>query len=153
MSYQVIITYILPLFLIPLSAVITQARFLDFGINANLFIAVISAYVFFIGNRQVFILSSLLGVLILKFKPAFESVSLSLVITIMFIFLMRKILPIFPFVSVILISFMSTALFYLFTNYHFVIDGTYVLFFESLYNSILSVLFYLFLKLIYEEER
>ncbi len=143
----------MPLFLIPFSAFLTQWRWLDFGINPNIFIAMLSAYAFFIDSRQIFILATLIGIIILKFKPVFEIASLGLALVGGLILLMRKALPVFGVVGVGFISAISTFLFYLLTNYNFIISHASILFLESLYNSVLSVAFYLIFKLIYGEER
>ena len=143
----------MPLFLISFSAFLTQWRWLDFGINPNIFIAVLSAYVFFIDSRQIFIFAALIGVVILKFKPVFESASLGLVLAISPIFLTKKVLPVFGVVGVVFISSISTFLFYLLSNYQFIVSRASILFLEILYNGILGVIFYLIFRLIYGEER
>lgn len=91
--------------------------------------------------------------MILKFKPVFESSSLSLCLISAFIFLSKKSLPVFGVVGAGLLSALSTFLFYGFFNYQFIFLHANLLFLESLYNSILSIVLYLILKLIYGEER
>ena len=143
----------MPFFLVIFSAIVMQLRWLDFGLNPNVFIAMLSAYAFFSDSQYIFTLATLVGIAILKYKPEFEGASFSLILISLFIFLSRKILPIFSVVVVGFIAVISTVLFYGLSNYHIIILHTKLVFLESLYNAILSIVFYLILKLIHGEER
>lgn len=130
-----------------LAALLTQARSLQiFGLNPNLFLAVLAAWVFFMDKLGRYIFLSALGAVVLKTYPAFEWPSLVFMILPAIFFGLKLVSPLHPLPTVLVLAVLGTIIFYAVINYGFLANDLFEVTVEGGLNAVWAGLIFGFLK-------
>ncbi len=124
-----------------LSIIQNSEIFSLFGVKINLILSFIIALAFSEIFNKDYLLISISIVIFSKFTPGIDRESISILVMIFLFFLTSKLFSI-NIVTIYLLTFISTFLFYITLDYKFIIDNFFITTLEALLNSFSSILMY-----------